>query len=91
MALPRSTIVSTLALVGIGFAAVIAMLIFAFSMLRGQGNLGAPPGVPSGVPINFPSPTPEYTPNEVYDEGAGQNQGAGLSPTVSPAQNPFGF
>ena len=63
MALPRSTVISTLSLVGIGIVVVIAMLIFAFSMLNGGGG-GNATSEPTGTSNNFPSPTPEYLPNE---------------------------
>ncbi len=66
MALPRSTVTSTLALVGIGIAMVIALLIFAFTTLnRGSGKI---PANPTGTPQNFSTPTPEYFPNEGFGE-----------------------
>ena len=62
-AIPKSTFVTTFALLGIGILLVIAMLIFSFSILRGS----QPQNVEDQSEeqkFNFPTPTPEYIPNE---------------------------
>ncbi len=67
-AIPRETIMTTLALLGIGFVIVIALLIFAFSILN-TSNSNNGNSLPTGSPGSYyETPTPEYVPNQPYLE-----------------------
>ena len=70
--IPRDTLMSTLALVGIGFAVVIGLLIFAFSILGRQGDISTPGGDTTPT-RNFPTPTPEFFPNEPDQDNHGSH------------------
>jgi hypothetical protein len=78
--IPRETIVTTLALLGIGLVLVITLLIFAFSILGGAGGLGGETGTPTRAPgSQYATPTPEYEPNTIYEQPL-------TSPTPVPTQ-----
>ena len=70
--IPRETLMTTLALVGIGLVLTVGLMVFAFTILNRSGDgggFGQPTVQPS--PANFPpSPTPEYIPNEPLLDGS---------------------
>lgn len=67
--IPRETLMTTLALVGMGLALTVGLMIFAFSVLNnatGENGFGQPTARPTTR--NFPpTPTPEYVPNPTVD------------------------
>jgi hypothetical protein len=65
--IPRETVMTTLALVGIGLLLVVGLLFFAFGILNQSGD-GGGFGQPTLVPEEYPTPTPEYVPNELLPD-----------------------
>lgn len=63
MIAPKNTVVTTLALLGIGILAVVAVLILSFRMLNSPSSRITDPDSETDEVSGFPTPPTEYYPN----------------------------